>query len=127
MAIILVVDDEPTVLSLCVRMLSRSQHEVLRATSGLEALSVLENSSPDLALLDVMMPGMNGIELANRIQDTHPQTKILLMTGVDRREIEKAVGATNTYRILWKPFKTESLTQMVDNVLREPPPRPETA
>lgn len=127
MAIILVVDDEPTVLSLCVRMLSRAQHEVLRATSGLEALSVLEESSPDLALLDVMMPGMNGVELANRIQESHPLTKVLLMTGVDRREIEKAVGGTNPYRILWKPFKTESLIQMVDNVLREPPPRTETA
>jgi DNA-binding NtrC family response regulator len=117
MATILVVDDEPMMLKLCANMLMRSQHDVLQAANAQEALQVLQNNTVELALLDVMMPGMNGIKLAERIQQENPNTKILLMTGYGPREIAQVAGKENPYRIIWKPFKTESLVQMVENVL----------
>jgi DNA-binding NtrC family response regulator len=119
MATILIVDDEPTVLSLCQAILKRGGYEVLAASGGTAALSLLENNNNqiELALLDVIMPGMNGIELARRIQVTHPDTKILLMTGFDPNEIAQVVGGSNPYRITWKPFKTDSLLQMIENML----------
>ena len=100
-------------------MLMRAQHDVLSAASGADALHLLQNKPADLALLDVIMPGMNGIELAARIQKTNPDTKILLMTGFGPREIAQVAGKENPYRIIWKPFKTESLLQMIQNVLGE--------
>lgn len=63
MAIILVVDDEVGALTLIGIMLERGGFEVLKARDAYAALELLENHKPDLIILDVMMPGMNGIEL----------------------------------------------------------------
>jgi CheY-like chemotaxis protein len=117
MATILVVDDEPMMLQLCTRMLERAQHRVLTAGGGEQALQVLENNSIDLALLDVLMPGMNGIELARRIVRVEQSAKILLMSGYGAREISNMTGAQNPYRIIWKPFSSESLVQNIENLL----------
>jgi DNA-binding NtrC family response regulator len=119
MATILVVDDEPMMLRLCANMLMQGNHEVLQARGGQEALDVLQKGPVDLALLDVIMPEMNGIELAAHILRKYPATKILLMTGFGPREVATIAGKENPYRILWKPFKAESLLQMIENVLGE--------
>lgn len=119
MAKLLVVDDDPMMLRLCTNILMRGQHDVRQAGNGEAALQLLHSSPADLALLDVIMPGMNGIALAARIQQTYPNTKILLMTGYGPREVAQVAGKENPYRIIWKPFKTESLLQMVENVLGE--------
>jgi len=118
METILVVDDDPMVMSLCQQMLNRGGYVVVAVSGGVEALSALKNTSSavDLALLDVMMPGMNGIELANHIKRTHPGTKIVLMSGCGPREIEQLISP-NSYPIIWKPFKTESLLRMIENAL----------
>ena len=75
MATILLVDDEPIILQLCQNILKLGGHGVLPAGNGEEALHLLEKSTTpiDVALLDVMMPSMNGLELASRIQKTQPQ------------------------------------------------------
>src|SRR5215469_5239733 len=89
-------------------------------TSAQEAADFCEDhTSPtiDLALIDVMMPGMNGIELGNRIRNDRPTTKIVLMSGFGPRDIARVAGGKNPYRIIWKPFKAESLLRMVENAL----------
>ena len=118
MATILVVDDEPAVLTLCQRMLQSGGYGVVTASSGEAALSFACNDQHtiDLALLDVMMPGMSGIELATRLRTEHPELPIVLMTGYSIVEIKRIVGE-HVYRIIWKPFKTESLLAMIDNAL----------
>jgi DNA-binding NtrC family response regulator len=117
MATILVVDDEPMTLNLCVRMLRAGHHDALQASSGEGALQLLQERTADLALIDVVMPGMNGIVLAAEIQRLYRNTEIVLMTGYGPKEIVNIAGKENPYRIIWKPFKTESLLQMIDNVL----------
>jgi two-component system, cell cycle sensor histidine kinase and response regulator CckA len=120
METILVVDDEAVVLSLCQNILSRlGGYHVVAMTSAPEAARFCENhaSTIDLALIDVMMPGMNGIELANRIRNDRPNTKIVLMSGFGPRDIARIAGGNNPYRIIWKPFKAESLLRMVENAL----------
>src|SRR5215475_2589891 len=116
MPTILVVDDEPTVLSLCQRMLQVAGYNVLAANGGEAALRLSNDpqNSIDLALLDIMMPGLNGIELANRLQAKHPNLPVVLMSGYSVVEIQRIVGE-HPYRIIWKPFKTESLLRMIDN------------
>ena len=119
METILVVDDEPTVLSLCARILKLGGYNVLSAGGGEAALIALQKSAMpvDLALLDVMMPGMNGIELAKRILEAHPETQVVLMSGFGPKEIGRIAGGESPYRIIWKPFKTESLLRMIENAL----------
>ena len=119
METILVVDDEPTVLNLCRRILERGGYSVVTAAGGAEALRRLTSGPApiDLALLDVMMPVMNGIELARRIQAEKPEMPVVLMTGFGPQEIARVAGETNPYRVIWKPFKTESLLRMIENAL----------
>src|SRR4051812_38476445 len=85
-----------------------------------KALELLKNSSPDLALIDIMMPEMNGLVLAEHLQEKDPQIKILLMSGFRPDEIADATGKENPHRIIWKPFKAESLLRIIDNILEEP-------
>ena len=94
-------------------------YSVLAASGGQEALRLLESKPErvDLALLDVMMPGMNGFELAKRIQAARRGTPVVLMSGYGPQEIARVVGDLKPYRIIWKPFKTESLLRMLENAL----------
>jgi DNA-binding NtrC family response regulator len=117
--VVLLVDDEPIVLRLCQQILNLGGYRVIQATSGQEALRLLQQNDVEigLALLDIMMPGMNGIELGEQIQRRRPSTPIVLMTGYGPREIAQVIGDKNPYRIIWKPFKTESLLRMIENVL----------
>ena len=69
---ILVVDDEATILQSLSGILSDEGFEVLTASNGYEALKVIEEASPDLVLLDIWMPGMDGIETLQEIKRTSP-------------------------------------------------------
>jgi two-component system cell cycle sensor histidine kinase/response regulator CckA len=120
METILVVDDEPAVLAMCQTILKLGGYNVLSAFDGEDALRLLKDSaiSVELALLDVMMPGMNGLELAGRIRSENPAIKIVLMSGYGPEEIASVVGE-NPYGIIWKPFKMASLLRMIENVLTD--------
>jgi len=108
-------------LDLCQRILELGGHEVLRANSGEDAIRLLESTvaSIDLAILDIIMPGMNGIQLAGRIRSMRSAAKIILMTGYSLREVQQITGDDNPYRIIWKPFKADSLLRMIENSLAD--------
>ena len=116
---ILVADDEETVLKLCEQMLRRGGYNVLPAGNGQQALDLFEHNGAaiHLALLDVIMPDINGVEVARRIHSLNPGTPIVLMTGYGPKEIARVVGNTNPFRVIWKPFKTDSLLRMIENAL----------
>lgn len=63
------------------------------------------------------MPGMNGVELAGRIEATNPDILIILITGSGPKETASVVGDKSPHRIIWKPFQAASLSQMIENVL----------
>ena len=122
METILLVDDEPGVLTLCQTILKSGRYNVLSARGGEDALRLLQDSATrvDLALLDVMMPGINGVELATRILAESPAIKVVLMSGYAQEEVASVVG-DHPYGIIWKPFKTESLLRMIENALGNAP------
>jgi len=119
---ILVVDDEPMVLDLCRHVLSLGGYNVLGAKGGEEALTFFEKAGEpiELALLDVMMPGLNGFEVAQRIRGASPETKVVLMSGYHPSDVAKITGEETAFAIIWKPFRAESLLRMVENVLKTP-------
>ncbi|HEY1337445.1 MAG TPA: response regulator [Bryobacteraceae bacterium] len=120
---ILVVDDEATVLNFCKLILTRSGFAVVEARNGEEALrQVPPSGSPiRLALIDVVMPGMNGFELAKQIRRRAPRMEILLMSGYSVSEVKNIAGGDHPYRVMWKPFKADSLVRMIQTVLDNVP------
>ena len=78
---ILLVDDEEEIRRLLTRRLTRRGYAVTTVTDGSQALAMLEQGSFNLAILDYMMPGMNGLELAGQCRARQPSLRILIMTG----------------------------------------------
>src|SRR5262245_11980191 len=119
MASILVVEDEPLVLKVCAAILRSCGHRVLEAPNGLEALEVSDRADSliDLALLDVVMPGMSGVELAKRLQITLPAIKIVLITAFPLEEVIRRTGALIPYPVARKPFNKSSLVRIIDDTL----------
>jgi len=102
---VLVVDDEEMVRSIVTQLLSLNDHEVDRASSGAEALTMFEDNRYDIVFTDFGMPEMTGAELAHRLHERHPDLPIILLTGYT--DTDTAVDEVDD--ILSKPFKLEEL------------------
>lgn len=88
---ILVVDDEMTLVQVCQLILEGEGHSVRAAVNGRQALRLVSDEMPDLILLDVMMPGMSGIEVCRRIRDDYPHRRpLIIMYTADNRETVRA-------------------------------------
>jgi DNA-binding response OmpR family regulator len=114
---ILVVDDETRLVSLVETYLTQSGYRVLTALNGVEALSVAGHENPDLIILDIMMPEMDGYEFMRIYRTDHDTPIILLTARVDSDE--KAVGlelGADDY--ITKPFRPRELMARVKAVLR---------
>jgi len=116
---LLIVDDEPNIRYSLVRALSLLGHVVEEAESGREALALLEQSSPDLMLLDMHMPGMDGMEVMERARQMHPELLIIILTGY--ASVENAIAAVKSDVIdyLRKPASMIEITQAVTQALEK--------
>ena len=116
---ILVVDDEPNARSLLRLILVRAGFEVLVAQDGFEALREIQDQIPDAMILDIMMPGIDGFEVCERLrnnEETADLPIIMLSARADSESINKglSLGAT---MYLTKPVTPEELTREVEKVL----------
>ncbi|MGE5644883.1 MAG: response regulator [Acidobacteriota bacterium] len=117
---ILVVDDEPSVLALVRTMLWRAGYTVLEASGGEQALDVASAhpSTIQLLLTDVLMPDMNGCELAQKLLSARPGTKVLYMTGYrDKVLVESTGRGVDDAPLIRKPFTAYNLVAKIDEVL----------
>jgi len=113
---ILVVDDEPALLNLTAEILSQQGYNVLKAKSGKEALQLLANHKINLLFSDVIMPDMDGYQLAEIVSETYPATKIQLASGfTDNRQTSNAL----TQHVLHKPYSSENLLKKVRTLLNK--------
>ncbi|MEL6604174.1 MAG: response regulator [Cyanobacteria bacterium J06614_10] len=117
---ILAVDDTPDNLLLLEAILS--EHPAFKLTcadSGVEAIQAIETSPPDLILLDVMMPGMNGYEVARRIRQSAelPYIPILFVTA-DKNIDEKTGIRAGADGLVYKPFDIGQLIERICSLLR---------
>jgi len=115
---ILVVDDDPSVTSLLKRSLSYEGFVVDVAISGHEALTSARVRPPDLAILDVMMPGLDGLEVLRRLRAADTELPIVLLTGKDAPtdQVRGLEGGADDY--VTKPFSPEVLAARVRAHLR---------
>lgn len=116
---ILVVDDDPLVRDVLFPVLRKAGFEMVEARSGEEAIRVLERHTPDLALLDIRMHGMDGFALAQRLR-AFPTTRampIILVTAHSPRLVELEGGAAGADYYVPKPFDTDDVVADVYTVL----------
>jgi two-component system, OmpR family, response regulator MprA len=120
--LILVVDDDRAVREALQRALAYEGYEVEAATDGGTALAAIERHAPDVVVLDVMMPGVDGLAVTRRLRDKGNRVPILMLTardGVNERVEGLDVGADD---YLVKPFELEELLARVRALLRRTAP-----
>ncbi len=114
---ILIVDDEPDTILILQDRLEMDGYEVVTATDGSDALELIDQDLPDLVLLDIQMPRLDGIETLIHLHEKYPGILVLMLTA--HGTIQRAVEATKqgAYDFLEKPFQPEHITQKVDQAL----------
>lgn len=118
MAKILVVDDEEALLRLITHNLEREGYETMAAADGIKALEILRQDIPDLIILDLMLPGISGLEICRRLRQEKYDVPILMLTARDE-EIDKVLGlemGADDY--VTKPFGVRELMARVKAILR---------
>jgi DNA-binding response OmpR family regulator len=120
---VLVVDDEPTVREVVVGYLRRDGHEVDEAADGATALELLEERAPDLVVLDLMLPGVNGLDILRRIR-AHGDLPVILLTARSEEPDRVAGLELGADDYVVKPFSPRELAARVNGVLRRSTPRP---
>ncbi|RYL93808.1 response regulator transcription factor [Sporolactobacillus sp. THM7-4] len=115
---ILVVDDEPSIVTLLSFNLKKAGYEVITAGKGLEALDKVKEQHPDLIILDLMLPGMDGMDICRKLRQDLIQTPVLMLTARDD-ELDKILGlelGADDY--MTKPFSPREVVARVRAILR---------
>ncbi len=116
---ILIIDDEPQIVRALELLMQREGFEVRSASDGVEALGAIEEGAPDLILLDLMMPRMDGFELCQKIR-SNPVWKsmIIVILTAKGRDIEREKGmALGADYYVTKPFSTREVVQLIKSAL----------
>jgi EAL domain-containing protein (putative c-di-GMP-specific phosphodiesterase class I)/CheY-like chemotaxis protein len=115
---ILLVDDDLNLLRALRRLMIRAGHEVFTADSGLEALQIADSERLDVAIVDQHMPGMNGMEVLQRLQNIQPGCVRILASGrLDIPMIISAVNQGEVDRVLEKPISNDRLREVIQDAL----------
>ena len=129
MSKVLVVDDDLTVAGVVVGYLERAGHRALHVANGRKALEAVSADRPDLLVLDLMLPEIDGLEVCRRVRAEHPDLPIIMLTALgeaDERIAGLEVGADD---YVTKPFSPRELILRIESVLRRagdaPAPRRE--
>jgi len=127
-ALVLVVDDEPTIGDVLARYLRRAGFQTRVALDGPQAIALSAERRPDLVVLDIMLPGIDGLEVMRRLheQTPHPRPAVILLTAKGE-ESDRIVGlrrGADDYVV--KPFSPAELVARVEAVLRRGVSKPES-
>ena len=120
MATILVIDDERMVCDLLRAVFSRYGHEVLTAFDGRNGLDLFEQHRPRFTLLDLRMPGMDGIEVLTRIRALDPRAAVIVLTGAGSADLENQARQMGVTDFLSKGLSLEALVGTVERVMQQP-------
>jgi CheY-like chemotaxis protein len=114
---VLVVDDEPLVRDLLVQFLSLRGYRAFGVKDGPEALSMVEQGPPDLILLDLIMPGMSGVEVIKALKGKDYPGAVIILTGTHNEEVLEEAWALRPQEVISKPIDLERLLTAIQLVL----------
>jgi DNA-binding response OmpR family regulator len=118
---ILIVDDDPDIHPLLASALTREGYEIDSAFDGIQAWSRLQSMPYDLVLTDVYMPGLDGLELLQRVHDKYPAMPVLVMTAQNTPETLVRSLKDKAFLYFSKPFSTAAVADMVARALQSTP------
>ena len=116
--ILLVDDEEDFVKTISQRMKRRGQESDI-ALNGEQALSRIEQEVPDVVLLDLKMPGIDGMEVLRRIKKAYPEVQVIIMTGHGSEKIETEARTLGAFEYLQKPTKIDTIMNKIKLAFKE--------
>jgi DNA-binding response OmpR family regulator len=116
MARLLVVDDDRTILDVLTEYLAGQGHEIVRASSGREAIEAGRDGSIEIALVDWTMAGITGRDVVDFYRRESPQTQILVSTGHDSEKVSDSLAGRHAREVLRKPFSLNELADLIRRI-----------
>jgi CheY-like chemotaxis protein len=113
--LVLVVDDDEMIRRLVRTVLEADDFTVAEAKNGDEALQMVEDAKPAIVVLDVMMPGLNGVEVCRRLD--HDNVKVIILTARDDADLAEECMTAGADAFLTKPFSSIQLLDLVEELL----------
>ena len=115
---ILHVDNEPDTVEMVKAFLEGKGYEVVSAANGTEALEKVESETPDLVLLDIMMPDISGWDVYQQIRKSHPKLKVAFLSVIEvSQERKTKLMLSGLADYILKPFTSDELFERVENIL----------
>ena len=116
---ILIVDDEVPILEVLSMRLSNAGYNVLKADNGIEALNITKNKKPDLVILDILMPHMDGITVSQRLKEdiNTKDIPVFFLTALQVKEEETGGHKSGKNVIFAKPFDAKELLSAIKSVI----------
>lgn len=115
---VLIVDDEPDVIRGFERIFSGEPFRILSATSGEEALRVFQEKHPEVVVMDLRMPGMDGLQTLRAMRRQEPRTLVVLMTAYGTTQTVIEAMKAGAYEYIQKPFNIDKIRQVVRDAVR---------
>lgn len=119
MKTILIVDDQPGIRMLLEEVFSKEGFETLSASNGHEALSIFKDLRPELVLLDMKIPGMDGIEILKRMKQDCGGVQVVMMTAYGELDLIEEAKTWGAVRHFTKPFDVFELRGAVKQLLED--------
>ena len=117
-SLLLVVDDEPGVRQ-SLQLVFNKTYRVIEATSASEAIQKLNDDRPDVVLLDIVMPGTDGLDVLKQMKSIHPDCQVIMLTALNTARAAFAARGTGAFDYVTKPFDVEELRLRVEHALEK--------
>jgi DNA-binding NtrC family response regulator len=115
---VLVVDDDPQACDILRKFLVGKGYNTVEAYSGDKALAVFSQERPDAVLLDIVMPGMDGVETLRELKDLDPSVNVIMVTAVQDEEVAKQAKVDGALEIMNKPINVYRLENLLTSIGR---------
>lgn len=113
---ILIVDDQFGIRALLNEIFKKEGYTVFQAANGMQALNMFEEKEPDLVILDMKIPGMNGIEIYNRMKRLQDCVRVIFMTAYSEQEMFEKSEHIDALAYFSKPFDINEMRSTVKNI-----------
>ncbi|MFC0215472.1 response regulator [Paenibacillus chartarius] len=117
---VLIVDDQNGIRVLLMEVFSNEGYDTYQASNGKLALEIVRNATPDLVLLDMKIPGMDGLDILKHIKSMNPAIKVIMMTVYGELDMIKEATDLGAIMHFTKPFDIDELRMAVNHQLNQP-------